>query len=103
MFLFLQIGTSCQHDDFNSAQNEETGTYTINYTIDSAETRGIAAESKEKIINDVCILFYHINDDTFAAYTVAQVTTGSGSFSISIPQNLQTGSQYKVLILGNYN
>lgn len=78
------------------------GTVRVGYTIDdmAEETRATSAESKERLLKDVHILFYD-QDGNYITYQHAAVTAGTSSFTFPVPSVLVAGVQYKTLIVGN--
>lgn len=95
----------CVRDGITGADEGtvEPGTVRVSYTIDgmSDDTRATATEGHERVLNDVHILFYNSNDESYITYQHANVTAGSSSFTFPVPAVLIANTDYKVLILGN--
>lgn len=79
------------------------GMVRVNYTIDGMEsaTRATEVEGHERLLEDVHILFYRSDNESYITYQHASVTSGSSSFTFPIPDGLEAGTSYKTLIVGN--
>lgn len=67
-------------------------------------TRGIAASAHEKSLEHVYILYFdHSQSDKYVGYTLAGASEGTSTIKFDPPSHLQSGTQYRLLVVGNSN
>lgn len=101
LFAIMAVTSSCVKEQDDLRPNK--GQFTISYSFDNIQTMGVTAQSNERVINDACLIFYKKADDSYVAHSTAVVNSGVGSFSLTIPDAIIAGEQYRVLVVGNYN
>lgn len=99
LLLFCLLG-SCMKD--NLPTQNTSGEVTLGYTFQDIQTMAVATQG-ETTLNDVYLMFYNNDDDTYATHQWAQVLGSGGSLSFPIPDVIQVGKSYKVLVVGNYD
>lgn len=100
LLILITTTISCikQQDDLIP----DKGKFFINYSFDNPQTMGIPALINEQVLNDACLIFYK-EDGSYVTHSTTEVYSGSGSFPITIPDEIITGERYHVLVVGNYN
>ena len=97
----LACFASCVQDEENSGSAGANGRIlTINYSFDTPTTR-VTANSLERKVENVAILFYGTDNAYVACQMVTDVPSGNGSFSVELPNAIQAGVEYKLIVIGN--
>lgn len=98
--------TGCIRQEFREPNLPKDRTFTLNYSFDRPQTRGVAANGNEKTVNDVAFIFYKAEDESYVTNQTVTIPGGSGSttgsFPLQLPEKIVQGTEYKVIIVGNY-
>lgn len=108
------LASSCSQDEFQLPESPSVageGEINILYEVegDMPVSRGIAATTQERRLDDVYILFFEHNkdadtgleSDSYICYTQASASEGKSTLSFDPPAYLKNSQQYRLLVVGN--
>lgn len=108
--LSLAVGmatlAACSQEEFNlpSSVGNDESLISVLYEVegDIPLTRGIAAMSHEKSLENVYILYFdHSDSDKLVTYTQAGASEGTSTVKFDPPTELNNNTQYRLLVVGN--
>lgn len=101
----MTVMSACVRETFDTPGLGK-GKFKVDYSFDDIRTMGVSAESAEKKVENAYFVFYNASGGEYVAHQRGDISPdngGTGSLSLAMPDEVIPGSQYQVLVVGNYD